>query len=505
MKNKAPVLMIQGTGSHVGKSWVTAALCRYYVNQGLRVAPFKAQNMANNSTVCADGGEIGRAQAVQAQACKIEPTVDMNPILIKPETDKTAQIVFMGKPVKTMGIGEYKTYKEEAWPIVCAALDRLREQYDLVIAEGAGSPAEINLKDQDIVNMKVAEYADAQVLLVGDIDMGGVFAQFVGTLELLEPKERDRIAGFIVNKFRGDLELLKPGLTFLEEKTGKPVLGVLPFIHDHGIAEEDALPHEHRGQIKKNEKASVLIDVIRFPRISNFTDFDPLQNDPRVELRYLTRPPQDRLFPDLLLLPGTKNTIGDLEFLEASGLADYVKSVAEAGKWVWGICGGFQMLGNEIQDPEKVEGSRFSAKGLGLLPHSTTFKKTKTTTQVKGFHVQSGLPIQGYEIHMGDSSNGTKAKPLFQITERLGQPVQATDGLQSDNIFGTYLHGLFDNPPFCEWLIQEILKKKDLAAETPKEKISHQKDDPYDRLASQIAQSLTPPGINSHLNRQIKR
>ncbi len=489
--------MVQGTGSHVGKSWVTAALCRYYVNQGLKVAPFKAQNMANNSYICHDGSEIGRAQAVQAEACKIEPIVDINPILIKPSSDLQSQIVFMGKPVRTMGIDDYKTYKEDAWPLVCAALDRLRAEYDLVIVEGAGSPAEVNLKDQDIVNMKVAEYANAKVLLVGDIDMGGVFAQFVGTLELLEQKERDLIAGFVVNKFRGDLDLLKPGLTFLEEKTGKPVVGVLPFVHGHGVAEEDALSHEHGGTHQNKDEAPLLIDVIRFPRISNFTDLDPLQKDPRVKLRYLTRPPENELFPDMVILPGSKSTLADLDFLHTSGLADYVESLAYAQKWVWGICGGYQMMGKAIHDPLRIESDRARANGLDLLPHITVFHKGKITTQVEGTHLQSGMPIKGYEIHMGVSSTDHQGFPLFDVTRRLDEKVELTEGVRHDNLFGTYLHGVFDSPPFCDWVINELLKAKG----EPAQSVDWvEREDPYDKLAALIESSLDLEKIDSHFN-----
>lgn len=483
---KAPVLMVLGTGSHVGKSWVTTALCRYFVNLGLRVAPFKAQNMSNNSYVCLDGSEIGRAQAVQSQACKLEPVVEMNPVLIKPETDLRAQVVFMGKPVRSMGIDDYKNYKEEAWPVVCRALDKLREEYDLVIAEGAGSPAEINLKDQDIVNMKVAEYAGAKVLLVGDIDMGGVFAQFVGTLELLEPRERERVAGFIVNKFRGDQSLLKPGLDFLEQKTGKPVLGVFPFIHDHGVAEEDALPHERWGHAPNENEPSVLIDVIRFPHISNFTDFEPLQKDPRVEIRYLTRPPQDRLFPDMLILPGSKSTIADLEFLRASGLADYVYSVAESDRWVWGICGGFQMLGTRIHDPELVESRAKVVEGLGLLPHHSVFQNKKTTTRVKGVHLPSGASLEGYEIHMGLTSVPANAKPLFHLKERLGRPIEAAEGIQKGFLFGTYLHGIFDSAPFREWVVRQLESRILTLEEHRLTSATACSDDPYDLLVEKV-------------------
>src|SRR5689334_5028526 len=362
-----PSIMIQGTGSGVGKSTLVAALCRIFKQDGLRVAPFKAQNMANNAHVCRDGGEIGRSTAVQAQACGIEPSVDMNPVLLKPSTDAAAQVVVMGRPVRSMTAKEYQEYKPTLLTMIRGCLSRLQRDYDVVVIEGAGSPAEVNLRDSDIVNMRTAELADAPVLLAADIDVGGVFAQIVGTMHLLLPAERERVRGFIINKFRGDLEILKPGLEFLERETARPVLGVVPHYRHILIPEEDAVPAAKVGGDAASDK--IRIDVVLHSRMSNFTDFDALEAEPDVRLRYLERP--DGRIPDALILPGTKSTIADLRRLKDAGFAAYVTRCLERGATVVGICGGFQMLGTLIRDPRHVESSTDAEEGLGLLPSVT--------------------------------------------------------------------------------------------------------------------------------------
>ncbi|HEV3027966.1 MAG TPA: cobyric acid synthase, partial [Planctomycetota bacterium] len=415
--------MIQGTASGVGKSTLVAALCRIFRQDGLRVAPFKAQNMANNAHVCRDGGEIGRSSAVQAHACGLEPTVDMNPVLLKPSTDSAAQVVVMGRPVKNMTAREYQEFKPTLLSMIRGCIFRLQRDHDLVVIEGAGSPAEVNLRESDIVNMRTAEIADAPVLLVGDIDVGGVFAQIVGTMHLLLETERARVRGLIINKFRGDLEILRPGLKFLEGETGLPVLGVVPHFRHIHIPEEDAVPAEKIGGQAPADR--IRIDVVLQPRMSNFTDFDALEAEPDVHLRYIERP-EDHV-PDALVLPGTKSTIADLRRLKEAGFAGHVSRCLEGGATIVGICGGFQMLGMQIRDPLHVESAASCEDGLGLLPAVTVFEENKITAQVAGVHLGSGTEVQGYEIHMG-RTEGTTTAPLFRITRRAGQSVTEFDG-----------------------------------------------------------------------------
>src|SRR5688572_2632004 len=349
----APVLMVQGTASHTGKSTLVTALCRILRQDGYRVAPFKAQNMALNSFVAAEGGEIGRAQALQAEAAGLDPSIDMNPILLKPEADARSQVIVAGRSIGSMAAGEYQRRKLELWPTVTAALDRLRARYDVVVAEGAGSPAEINLQHADLANMRVARHAQAPVLLVGDIDRGGVFASLLGTLELLEPGDKSLVRGFAINKFRGDPAILAPGLDFLVERTGVPMLGVIPYIKDLDLPEEDSLAFD---EVMQRTRASdaVEIAVIRLPRIANFDEFAPLAAEPAVHLRYVER--ADELGqPDFVIIPGTKTTVADLEWLRTSGLAEGLIRLVDRGTPIMGICGGYQMLGRTIRDPHGSE------------------------------------------------------------------------------------------------------------------------------------------------------
>ena len=434
-------LMVQGTGSGVGKSTLVAALCRLFRRRGLRVAPFKAQNMSNNAHVCRDGAEIGRSTALQALACGIEPAVEMNPVLLKPATDRDAQVVLMGRPTRTMSAVEYQREKPRLLGIVKECLDTLRRSYDLVILEGAGSPAEVNLREGDLVNMAAAELADAPVLLVGDIDVGGVFAQLVGTLHLLLPKERERVKGFLVNKFRGDLSILKPGLDFLERETSRPVLGVIPWFRDIRLPEEDALA---RREAVGGER--LRIDVLLQPRMANFTDFDALEAEPDVELRYRERP--DGTVPDAYLIPGTKSTIADLRRLKEAGWAEPLRNALSLGATVVGLCGGYQMMGRHVADPEGVESSARGEAGLGLLPATTTFAATKVTARVRGVHLDTGAEIEGYEIHMGRTD--ADGPPALRLSERGGAPCADFDGARAfeGRAWGTYVHGLFDRPGF---------------------------------------------------------
>ncbi len=460
----AKVLMVQGTMSSAGKSLLVAGLCRLFTRQGLHTAPFKAQNMSNNAAVCADGSEIGRAQYTQALACGIEPTAEMNPVLLKPEADARSQVVVMGKPRATLPAREYYKHKAELWDAVTGALDNLRNQYELVIAEGAGSPAELNLKRGDIVNMAIARYANAPVLLVGDVDRGGIFAQLLGTLFLLEPEERALVKGLIVNKFRGDPTLFVDGIRILEELGRVPVLGVVPYMHNLAIPEEDAVALESPEPGQKQIPASMAnrfvdIAVIHLPRISNFDDFDPLATEPSVGLRYVSSA-QELGEPQAIILPGTKSTIADLTWLHAQGLAEAIKRIAGQGAAVVGICGGYQMLGEIIRDPQQVESSTGAMTGLGLLPVETIFEKEKATHRIRAQITAgpdwlvrlTGQTVEGYEIHMGHSESKSN---WLTIHERNRQPVLVSDGAVSANgrIWGCYIHGLFANTPLRRaWL-----------------------------------------------------
>ena len=455
----AKTLMILGTHSNAGKSVMVAALCRIFARRGLRVAPFKAQNMALNAGVTPDGDEIGRATFAQAEAAQTIPHVDMNPILLKPEADHRSQIILNGKAHSHIHAGNWASIKPFLWENVTAALDRLRARTDLVVIEGAGSPAEINLKESDIVNIRVAQYAHAPALLVGDIDRGGVFAALVGTMVLLEPDERAHIKGFLINKFRGDINLLGDGLQMLQDRAfGTPTLGVIPFLPDIGIAEEDAVPLENPAS--HTDDIQVDIAIIALPHISNFDDFDPLQAEAGVRVRFV-RQPTDLGTPDAIILPGSKTTLEDLRWLRRMGWETKLVGYATDGGHIGGICGGYQLLGQTLHDPDGIESRPNSrTEGLGLLPLKTTFGGDKRTVQVQGkliapagsFAPLQGSPIRGYEIHMGISTPTTDARPLCEIGT--GED-RHTDGIVTDDgrIWGTYLHGIFENDAFRHtWL-----------------------------------------------------
>ncbi|MDP3786618.1 MAG: cobyric acid synthase [Candidatus Omnitrophota bacterium] len=466
--NRAKTLHISGTGSGVGKSVIVSALCRIFLQDGYKVCPFKAQNMSLNSFVTKDGGEIGRAQAFQAEACGIEPAVDMNPILIKPTGDKHAQVIVHGKPVANMSALAYVRNKKRLSKSALESFDRLKDKYELMVLEGAGSPAEINLKSHDIVNLKMARYAAAPVILVGDIDKGGVFAWLVGTLELLEKEERKQIKAFIINKFRGDVKLLKSGIDFLEKRTGIKVLGVIPYFHPSGrngikISEEDSVSLGNFDANVTNGRRKLNIDVIYLPHISNFTDFDALEKEPDVRLRYIKD--LDSLDkPDVIIIPGTKNTAGDLRYLKESGFAKKMQVIMEDNRSavLIGICGGFQMLGTKIRDPYKAESRQGDVDGLGILKMETVFGKDKVLSQVKAVEARSGLVVSGYEIHHGKPRNIKKYAPAFNIIEREGERVRRAEGVVALNgrIYGTYIHGIFDADIFRRKFLNRIRSKK---------------------------------------------
>lgn len=458
----AKSLMVMGTASDVGKSVVVTALCRAFVRAGIRVAPFKSQNMSNNAAVCPGGGEIGRAQAVQAEACGLEPTVDMNPVLLKPESEVGCQVVIRGQARFHMRAHEHQRYRAEAWPEIVTSYRTLAERFDLIIIEGAGSAAEINLRARDMVNWTIAELVDAPVLLVADIDKGGVFASLVGTIELLSPIERSRVRGFLINKFRGDLRLLESGLRFLEQRTGIPVLGVLPYLRELRIPEEDAAILD-TASVRWRDKP-VICGVVRVPRISNYTDFAPLECEPDVAIHYVSDP-ESTPHLDVVCLPGSKSTVADLQWLRRSGWENYLTRHLRDGGWVVGVCGGYQMLGQSILDPQGVESSTTETIGLGLLDVTTTFAREKITAQVEGVALGSGLPVAGYEIHAGRVTRQNTALPLIRLTMRGGQAVSELEGAQSPEgrIWGTTMHGVFDNASWRRQFIDHVRTSKGLA------------------------------------------
>ena len=490
----ARVIMVQGTSSHAGKSILTTALCRIFARDGYRVAPFKAQNMSLNSFVTPDGGEIGRSQAVQAAAAMVAPTVEMNPVLLKPEAEARSQVVVMGRPRAVRSAREYHDMKPAIWGEVTAALDSLRSEYDVVVIEGAGSPAEINLKQSDIVNMRVARYAQAPVLLVGDIDRGGVFAQLVGTMVLLDPDEQALVKGHVINKFRGDPSLLTSGLDFLEERTGVPVAGVIPWFFDIHVPEEDSLGLAPG----PGSEAAALLDVavMRLPHIANFDDFDPLRHEPGVRLRYVASG-DDFGAPDLVIIPGSKTTVDDLGWLRREGLADRIVAARRAGTPVVGICAGFQMLGHELRDPDGVESRRSVTDGLGLLPTSTTFLREKVTHQARGrVNTVRGLlrgcadvELTAYEIHMGVSPRPAVLSP-FLLEARSGRGVDSPDGALDEEglTLGTYLHGLFHNRELRRGVLSEVARRKGVTLPPPTDDVDP--DAEYDKLAALVREHL---------------
>ena len=440
-----PVPMVQGTTSDAGKSTVVAALCRLLKREGVRVAPFKPQNMALNSAVTADGGEIGRAQALQAVAAGVTPHTDMNPVLLKPSSDTGAQVIIHGKVRADMNARDYHAYKATAMQAVLESYARLRAQYDCLIVEGAGSPAEINLRERDIANMGFAEAVDCPVILVADIDRGGVFAHFVGTLECLSASERDRMIGFVINRFRGDIGLLEPGLAWLEEKTGKPLLAVLPYLHGLHLDAEDAVQTAQAGQ------GGFRVVVPALPRISNHTDFDVLRAHPQVDLRFVG-PGQAIPGADLIVLPGSKNTCADLAWLREQGWEPALLRHLRYGGRVIGICGGFQMLGRTVADPHGVEGRPGSVAGFGLLDMETELMPEKRLENVSARCRFADAAVEGYEIHMGVSRGAALENPAFEIT---GRAEGAEGAISADNrIMGTYLHGVFDHPDACAALLR---------------------------------------------------
>ncbi len=494
--------MIQGTGSYVGKSAVAAAFCRIFHQDGLRVAPFKPQNISLNSYITGEGGEIGRSQAVQAEAAGVEPSADMNPILIKPTSDANAQVIVQGKVYGNKPAYQDDEYKKIAIKAIKESYQRLTEQYDLIIIEGAGSPAEINLPGIDLANMGSAELIGAPVLLVGDIDKGGVFASLVGTMELLQEEERKLIRGFIINKFRGDKSLLEPGLKFLEERYGCPVLGVIPYFKDIYLPEEDSLSLERLEASKENK--DLRLGVIHLPHISNFTDFDALEKEEGVRVEYLSNGGSLKEV-DLIIIPGSKNTIEDLVYLEETGIKDKILDYYLQGGRVVGICGGYQMLGNVISDPYQGESKRKTAEGLGLLNIDTTLEKEKATFLVEALPAEriewagDNGTLKGYEIHLGRTILNEGVRPMFCICKRLNQEENLPEGAVSsdERVWGTYIHGIFDNDGFRRSFINLLRKEKGLPPQG-NQRFSYdgEKERSFNRLASLVRENLDMDKLN---------
>ena len=502
--------MIVGTMSDVGKSIITAGLCRYFTREGYSVAPFKSQNMALNSYVTSDGGEMGRAQAMQALAAGKEPDWRMNPVLLKPVSDVGSEVIVNGQTEGNMPAREYFEFKKTLIPRIMESYESLAAENDIIIIEGAGSPAEINLRENDIVNMGFAEMVDAPVLLVGDIDRGGVFAQLYGTISLLEDDERQRIRGLVINKFRGDVSLLEPGLRQIEEKTGISVLGVMPYMQLN-LPAEDSLADILN---KRTNESDIDIAIIRLPHISNFNDFDPLREHPSLDIRYVYEASELKE-PDLIIVPGTRSTISDMKWLEDKGLAQAITEYAKAGGEVIGVCGGYQILGESIADPDGVEGDPCEVRGLGLLPVHTVFSKEKYRAQTKGRFIagpMTGAKVSGYEIHMGrtevsgqpvvEVERGTATTENDVITAQndasaiekdmstAETPILSDkyDGCHAGNITGTYLHGLFDDETAVDTLAEYLCKRKGIEIRSRDAKSA--KSDPYELLADAIEKSL---------------
>lgn len=485
-----PAIMVVGTTSNAGKSLICTALCRMFSQRDVRVSPFKGQNMALNSYVTRSGGEIGYAQAVQAWAARVEPAVEMNPILLKPQGDMTSQVIFLGQAIGVTRASEYyQNYFDPGWQCITESLQKLESSYDLIVCEGAGSPAEINLKHRDLTNMRVAQHLNAVTILVVNIDFGGAFAHVVGTLHLLTPEERSLIKGIIINKFRGQRSLLQSGIDWLEEYTGIPVIGVIPYLDVAFPAEDSVSLFERRSRLTP---AEIEIAVLRLPRISNFTDFDPLIAEPTVDVRYVM--PQESLGqPDAVILPGSKTTINDLLVLQEAGMLDRLQDYVRSGGTIMGICGGMQMLGQAIADPDGKEGQPGTHRGLGMLPIATTITDDKILRQrqVICHYLCEGVTISGYEIHQG----------ISDISDRLCQTLPLFDdpdlGMVATNqqVFGTYLHGLFDNGKWRRSWLNLLRDQKGLAA-LPTEVSDYQLQ--RDRIFDQLAGAIAP-----HLNLEV--
>ena len=501
----AKAIMVQGTMSNAGKSLLAAGLCRIFKQDGYRVAPFKSQNMALNSFITEEGLEMGRAQVMQAEAAGIKPSVLMNPILLKPTNDVGSQVIVNGEVLGTMSARDYFKYKKKLVPDIMKAYNALAAENDIIVIEGAGSPAEINLKTEDIVNMGMAKMAKAPVLLVGDIDRGGVFAQLIGTVELLEEDEREMVKGLIINKFRGDKTILDPGVEMLEKRSHIPVVGVAPYLNIQ-VEDEDSLTERFD---RKQEVDLIDIAVIRVPRISNFTDFNPFESIPGVSLRYVQHVSELKN-PDMIILPGTKNTMEDLLWMRANGLEVAVLKEAARGKVIFGICGGYQMLGESLSDPHHVEAGG-TIKGMGLLPMDTVFAENKTRTRVSGKFLNlegeltalSGAELEGYEIHMGETVLKENAGHCVSIEDHVSGTVKE-DGAYCKNVCGTYVHGVFDKEDVAEAVVRALGEKKGIdVSQMTGVDFAAFKETQYDILAAELRKHLDMKKIYEILEQGI--
>ena len=515
----ARALMVLGTGSHVGKSLITAALCRIFAQDGYRVAPFKAQNMALNSAATPDGFEIGRAQAMQAEAAKVSPTADMNPILMKPSSHTSSQVIVQGRVWGQIGAADYHLHRvEEFFPAVVESYQRLAANYEIIVLEGAGSPAEINLKDHDIVNMRMAEVANASCVLIGDIDRGGVFASLLGTLELLDEQERKRIRGYLINKFRGDIELLKPGIEMLRDRLTTPCIGVIPYLRDVGLDEEDGVAVEDRRTAARvwrdnddSPRRRLRVGVIALPHMSNFTDFDALAAEPSVALAYVTTP-REVAEADVIIIPGTKQTLNDLDWLRSAGFEKEIQAQAESNSLVIGVCGGMQMLGRDVRDTGGLEGGG-EMPGLGLLPIHTTLIENKITQLTSAQLITPQLFDQeiahdhasGYEIHLGKTEYQPGARPFLTIRRKDGSV--SADGATSANgrIIGTYLHGLFDDDEFRHSFVAAARAASRLSPPTAFSNFRAEREARFDRLAKHVRDSIDLDAILGWLTPRTSR
>ncbi|TYR81737.1 cobyric acid synthase [Priestia megaterium] len=499
MKTSKPI-MIQGTHSDAGKSLIATAFCRIFMEDGYKTAPFKSQNMALNSYITADGKEIGRAQGIQAEAAKVEATTNMNPILIKPTRDHESQIVVHGVPLQNMFAFQYrKEFFNQGLAVITEAYEQLSKEFDRIVIEGAGSPAEVNLNDRELVNMRVASIAKSPVILVGDIDKGGVFASLVGTIQLLPQEHRSKIIGVIINKFRGDLSLLQPGLDWFEDYTGIPVLGVIPYMHDVEVDAEDSLALQQYSTLV-NPLKEVDIAVISYPRISNFTDIDPLRLEPDCHVRLVTKASQLGT-PDMIILPGSKNTIEDAEFLHQSGIAAEIQTLAaKTNVKVIGVCGGYQMLGEKINDPAGVESNRESMNGLGLLPIETTMTTVKKTERVNGTVKlnEQAFPIEGYEIHMGQTFYQQTVQPFAQLNG-------LNEGVMTDQVMGTYVHDIFHNDLLRRALVNEVRTQKEFEPIHETFNSRQRKEESFMKLANYVREAVNMKQLYQMIDEYIEK
>ncbi|MCL6583495.1 MAG: cobyric acid synthase [bacterium] len=507
MREKPLKIMLLGTGSDVGKSIIATALCRIFKNMGYRVVPFKAQNMSNNSYVTLEGGEIGRAQAAQAEAAGVAPSVHMNPVLLKPTGQIGSQVILQGKVYGNMTAKEYYAFKPTVKNLVMESYHQLAKEYEIIVIEGAGSCCEINLRAHDLVNFDLALATDSPVILIADIDRGGVFAQIIGSLEVISAKERELIQGIIINKFRGDPELFRDGITYIEQRAGKPVLGLVPYLSGLCVEKEDSLSLEARANIRPLDEHKINIAAIRLPHLSNFTDLDALEQEPEVVLNWL-HVPTDLAAYDLLILPGSKNSLHDLLWLKESGWAEKIEQFAKANnKWIIGLCGGFQILGREIADPSGQEGKLRQIEGLGMLAVKTEIQPLKTVRRIEGRDLLFGQRVLGYEIHMGESRPLGQVRPFLTIDDKSGHC--RFDGALSEQgkVIGTYVHGLFDAQGFRRCLLGQIAATKNIPFEPSagRGNFWEEKERQYDLLAAHISHSINIDRIIQIMKKWTRR